>query len=358
MLTRLTRHLISAKNYRPEQSTSATLSLFEQDQEKRMDIQDLRIFVRVAALQNLSAVGAELNLTPGTISKRIQALEDEMTVRLFDRTTRSIRITEEGAAFLGAAERMLSELDQVQALVGDKLAHPKGRIKLSAPASIGSFMAPALSAFLRAYPEVEVHADLTDRVVNLQEEGYDVALRMGVLSDSTLKAKRLTVDHQIIVASADYLATNPAPKLPDELLTAPCLVLGDSNGWPFLIDEKQLVVRVNGPLRSDNGELLHHAALDGHGFVRMSALRARQDVKAGRLVRVLSDYEVTANASIWAVYPGSKHQMPKLRVLLDFLGQWFRDANPDARRDSAPGLVEADLDAAFEPTVARRTRSA
>jgi DNA-binding transcriptional LysR family regulator len=326
-----------------------------------MDIQDLRIFVRVAALQNLSAVGTELNLTPGTISKRIQALEDEMTVRLFDRTTRSIRITEEGAVFLGAAERMLGELDTVHAVVGDKLANPKGRIKLSGPASMGSFIAPALSAFLRAYPEVEVHADLTDRVVNLQEEGYDVALRMGVLSDSTLKAKRLTSDHHIIVAAPAYLARNPTPKVPDELLTAKCLVLGDANGWTFQSDDKTLVVRVSGPLRSDNGELLHQAALDGHGFARLSALRARQDIKAGRLVRVLQPYEVTVNAAIWAVYPGSKHQMPKLRVLLDFLGQWFRDANPDARRDGGPVLVDTSAttrdDGGFE-SPALRARSA
>jgi DNA-binding transcriptional LysR family regulator len=327
-----------------------------------MDIQDLRIFVRVAALQNLSAVGTELNLTPGTISKRIQALEDEMAVRLFDRTTRSIRITDEGTVFLGAAERMLGELDQVQAIVGDKLANPKGRIKLSAPASIGSFIAPALSEFLRAYPEVEVHADLTDRVVNLQEEGYDVALRMGVLVDSTLKAKRLTADHQIIVAAPGYLAKNPTPLVPDDLLTAKCLVLGDTSGWSFQADDKQVVVRVSGPLRSDNGELLHQAALDGHGFVRLSALRARQDIKAGRLIRVLAAYEVTANAAIWAVYPGTKHQMPKLRVLLDFLNQWFRDANPEVRREIGPVLVDAAAatvhDAVFEPPAARRLRTA
>jgi DNA-binding transcriptional LysR family regulator len=298
-----------------------------------MDIQDLRIFVRVAALQNLSAVGTELNLTPGTISKRIQALEDDMKVRLFDRTTRSIRITDEGTVFLGAAERMLGELDQVQAIVGDTLSNPKGRIKLSAPASIGSLMAPALSEFMRTYPQIMVHADLTDRVVNLQEEGYDIALRMGVLSDSTLIAKRLTVDHQVVVAAPAYLAQVATPKVPEDLTAVHCLVLGDQSSWGFQVDEQAVVVRVSGPLRSDNGELLHQAALDGHGFVRMSALKARPDLKAGRLIRVLDAYEVTANAAIWAVYPGSKHQLPKLRVLLDFLGNWFRDANPAANDD-------------------------
>jgi DNA-binding transcriptional LysR family regulator len=295
-----------------------------------MDIQDLRIFVRVAALQNLSAVGTELGLTPGTISKRIQALEDELTVRLFDRTTRSIRITDEGETFLGAANRILEELTAVQAIVGERTSSPKGRIKLSAPASLITFVAPALSAFLRAYPDIEVQADLTDRLVNLQEEGYDVALRMGVLSDSTLKAKRLTLDHHVIVASPAYLAENGTPKAPDDLADAHCLVLGDATTWSFNVADRAAAVRIGGPLRSDNGELLHQAALDGHGFARVSALRAFQDIRSGRLVRVLGGYEVTSNSAISAVYPGSKHQLPKLRVLLDFLSVWFRDLAPDA----------------------------
>src|SRR6185503_16248588 len=126
-----------------------------------MDIQDMRIFARVAALQNLSAVGTELGLTPGTISKRIQALEGELSARLFDRTTRSIRITEEGATFLGHVERILAEIEAARAGLGRR------------------YVAPALCAFLRDYPEIEAHLDLQDRPVNLQEDGYDVAIRTG-----------------------------------------------------------------------------------------------------------------------------------------------------------------------------------
>ncbi len=161
-----------------------------------MDIQDLRIFARVAAVQNLSAVGTELGLTPGTISKRLQALEEELNARLFDRTTRSIRITEEGATFLVHARKMLEELDLARAAVGENVTNPKGKLKISAPASLcNRFIAPAVCAFVRCFPEIEVQVDVTDRLVNLQEEGYDVAIRSGVLTDSALIAKRLASDH-------------------------------------------------------------------------------------------------------------------------------------------------------------------
>ena len=149
-----------------------------------MDIQDMRIFARVAAVQNLSAVGTELGLTPGTISKRIQALEDELSARLFDRTTRSIRITEEGEAFLAHVERILSEIEAARACVNDKVSKPKGRLKIAAPASLGQrYVAPALCDFVRAFPEIDVRIDLHDRHVNLQEDGYDVAIRTGELAE-------------------------------------------------------------------------------------------------------------------------------------------------------------------------------
>ena len=223
-----------------------------------MDIQDMRIFARVAAVQNLSAVGTELGLTPGTISKRIQALEDELSARLFDRTTRSIRITEEGAAFLAHVERILSEIEAARASVDDKVSKPKGKLKIAAPACLGRrYVAPALCEFVRAYPEIDVHVDLHDRQVNLQEDGYDVAIRTGALSDSSLIAKRLAPDRHVIVASPAYLARErpPAaargpgqPRLPDARRAA-------GNGRSTRTASRA-TVRVNGPLRSNNGELL------------------------------------------------------------------------------------------------------
>ncbi len=291
-----------------------------------MDIQDMRIFARVAAIQNLSAVGAELGLTPGTISKRLQALEDDLGVRLFDRTTRSIHITDEGRIFLEHVERILRNIDEAKAAVGDKVARPKGHLHVSAPASLAQlYIAPAICTFLRRYPEISVRIDLSDRIVNLHDQGYDVAIRTGALSDSALIAKRLAPDRHVVVAAPSYLEEHGTPETPEALADHDCLILGDAWQWSFSKGFEQFSVRVGGPLRSNSGDLLRLAAIEGQGIIRSSELRVRRDIEAGALVRLLPDYEVTARAAIWAVYPSAKHVLPKLRVFLDFLAEWFRE---------------------------------
>ncbi len=313
------------------------------DRGTKMDIQDLRIFARVAAVQNLSAVGTELGLTPGTISKRLQALEDDLRARLFDRTTRSIRITEEGTTFLAYVERILLELESARASVGENTTQPKGKLKISAPACYGRlFLAPAICAFMRNYPDIEIHVDLIDRIVNLQEEGYDLAIRTGELNDSVLIAKRLADDHQVVVAAPNYLKANGAPLSPTDLERHNCFVLGDARQWRFSRGNDEIVVRASGRLRSNNGEMLRQATLDGQGIFQTSELRVRDDIAAGHLVRILSDYELVTNSAVWAVYPSPKHVLPKLRVLLDFLGVWFREACAAHRKVAAPLPVAAE----------------
>ena len=295
-----------------------------------MDIQDMRIFARVAAVQNLSAVGSELGLTPGTISKRIQSLEDELSARLFDRTTRSIRITEEGAAFLGHVERILSEIEAARASVDDKVSKPKGKLKIAAPAGLGRrYVAPALCEFVRSFPEIDVHVDLHDRQVNLQEDGYDLAIRSGSLSDSSLIAKRLAPDRQVIAGSAAYLARAGRPLVPQDLAQHQCLLLGEARQWSFSRGGVESTVRVSGPLRSNSGELLSCAAADGLGLVRASELEVLYELRSGKLVQVLGDFEVATNAALWALYPSGKHLLPRMRALLDFLTDWFRGVKDD-----------------------------
>ena len=292
-----------------------------------MDIQDMRIFARVAAMQNLSAVGTELGLTPGTISKRIQALEDELSARLFDRTTRSIRITEEGATFLAHVERILTEIEAACASVDDRVSKPKGTLKIAAPSGLGRrYVAPALCKFLGTYPEIDVQLDLQDRPVNLQEDGYDLAIRSGALSDSSVIAKRLAGDREVIAASPAYLARRGNPVRAEDLSSHSCLVLGDRTQWPLSKSGVETVVRVSGSLRSNNGELLSQAAIDGRGIIRATELEILPELRSGQLVPVLSDYEAAGNVAVWALYPSAKHMLPRMRVLLDFLTDWFRDA--------------------------------
>jgi DNA-binding transcriptional LysR family regulator len=292
-----------------------------------MDIQDMRIFARVAAVQNLSAVGTELGLTPGTISKRIQALEDELSARLFDRTTRSIRITEEGSAFLAHVERILAEIEAARASVDDKVSNPKGTLKIAAPTCLGArYIGPGLCEFMRTYPEIGVHVDLRDRPVNLQEDGYDIAIRTGELSDSSLIAKRLAPDRHIIVASPAYIGCKGRPLRPEDLAAHDCLAVGDERQWPFTRNGAQTLQRVDGPLRSNNGEFICQAAVSGMGLMRASELEVLSELREGRLVQVLPDYEVASNAAVWALYPSAKYVLPRMRALLDFLAVWFRQA--------------------------------
>ena len=319
-----------------------------------MDIQDMRIFARVAAVQNLSAVGTELGLTPGTISKRIQALEDELSARLFDRTTRSIRITEEGTAFLSHVERILAEIEAARASVDDKVSKPKGTLKIAAPTCLGArYIAPGLCEFMRAYPEIEVHVDLRDRPVNLQEDGYDVAIRTGELSDSSLIAKRLAPDRHVIVASPVYLSRKGRPLRPEDLAGHDCLTVGDERQWSFTRNGAQTLQRVSGPLRSNNGELICQAAAGGIGLMRASELEVLSELRAGKLVQVLHDYEVASNAAVWALYPSAKHVLPRMRALLDFLAAWFRQARGAELAPATAGSMAVRTDGSRTPVPLR-----
>ena len=327
-----------------------------------MDILDLRIFARVAAMQNLSAVAIELGLTPGTISKRVQALEDELKARLFDRTTRSIRITEEGAKFLDHAERILDEFELARNAVSSA-DRPSGKLKISAPAVLSRrLIAPALVSFVESYPEIEVRVDITDRVVNLQEEGYDAAIRAGALTDSSLIAKRLAPDRLILVAAPRYLERRGVPRQPVELAGHDCLLACDQRSWTFARGSEQSSVRIAGQLQSDNGELLHHAAIAGLGILRTSEIAAAEEIALARLVRVLPEYELASNAAVWAVYPSAKHVLPRLRAFLDHLAVCCRDFPVAANDQSAEGLdvhaAKAAADAAIAEHYARKDQSA
>lgn len=316
-----------------------------------MEIQDMRIFARVAAMQNLSAVGTELGLTPGTISKRIQALEDELSVRLFNRTTRSTRITEEGAAFLVHVERILAELEAAKASVSDRLSKPKGKLKIAVPSRLGRrYIAPAVCEFVRDYPDIDVLVDFKDAPVNLQEEGYDIAVRTGSLPDSSAIAKRLVPDRHVVAASPAYLARRGLPMRPEDLAIHYCLTLADEWHWCFSKNGIETAVKVDGRLRSNNSELLCHAALEGHGLICSSEFEIADELRAGKLVQVVSDYQIASNTAIWALYPTAKHLLPRVRVLLDFLAERLREigaerAGHDPRRIAAlkkPLAAESD----------------
>lgn len=297
---------------------------------REMDIQDLRIFIRVAAVQNLSAVSTEFGLTPGTVSKRIAALEKEVDATLFNRSTRFMRITQEGETFLVHVLRVVDELEAAKAAIEQTLRGPRGQLKIAAPRQIGGrATSEAIVAFLHHYPDVELQPVLTDEVLNLQEEGIDVMIRSGVLADSALIGKRLADDPQVIVAAPSYLAEHAAPRAPADLERHACLVKPETTQWPFERRNAEKLVKVRGRLRSSDSSVLHRAALAGLGLWRTSQAVVAADLVTGRLVRVLDEFDTTGDSAIWAIYPRNRHMLPRTRAFIDFMTEWVREA-PDA----------------------------
>ena len=186
-------------------------------------------------------------------------------------------------------------------------------------------IAPAICSFLKSYPEIDVQLDLTDRVVTFPDSGYDVAIRTGQLEDSSLFAKRLAADPQVVVASPEYLAAHGQPVSPDELAGHQCLILGDEQQWLFKKGDESFDVRVTGRLRSDNGQLLRHAAVEGVGILKISRARVADALESGALREILAHYDAGRESSIWAIYPSNRHMLPKLKVFLQFLSDWYRE---------------------------------
>lgn len=294
-----------------------------------MDVHGMRVFARVAALSNISAAASELEMTPGNVSKRLQTLENSLGVRLFDRNTRMIRITEEGRMLLRSVTRILAEIDEVRETLAESASHPRGTLRVTAPAALGRSVRPGICEFQQKHPKVMIDLYLTDRIVDILEEGIDVAIRTGPLPDSQLIAKRLAPDKYYILASPKYIETHGYPLSPNDLANHNCLVLGDNSVWRFSDGHSDMSVRVSGTLSSNNTEMLIDAALHGLGIVRISGMKTNDVIQDRQLVRVLGDYDVAGDTAIWALFPSSRHISPKLRVFLDFFAARFRQRHDD-----------------------------
>ncbi|ALS62211.1 LysR family transcriptional regulator [Pandoraea norimbergensis] len=289
-----------------------------------LDLETVALFVRVAALGNVSAAGRERGLSPAAASTRLTQLEAVLGARLFHRTTRRVALTQEGDIFLVQAQALLMAEAQALASVGQGHAAPQGRLRVSCSSSFGrQHVSPALPAFLAQYPGISLDFRLTDRVVDLIEEGVDLAIRVGALRDSTLVARKLAPNRRVLCASPAYLAARGAPKHPGDLASHDCLTLGDQRDWRFMTSGGALSVRVTGRLSSDNGEVLRDAVVAGLGIAPKSTWDIGAYLRRGELVPVLSAYPLADEVAIWAVYPSRAFVPPKTHALIDFLQARF-----------------------------------
>ena len=293
----------------------------------------LEAFAKVAETQSFSEAARRLRSSNSAVSRHVAALEADLGARLFHRTPRSLPLTEAGRDYFARTSRILADLAEANASVTQLQAAPRGRLRVNAPMSFGFLhLAPALGDFLARYPEVELDVTLTDRFVDLIDEGVDVAVRIGTLTDSSLVARRLAGIRRVLCASPDYLKRRGVPKTPDDLKAHDCLSNTNINitrEWRFIHPEdgSPWTIEVKGPMNANSGDMLRVAALHGHGFVHLPTFIVGADLKAGTLVSVLEPY-IAQDLTLNAVYPTARHLSPKVRAFVDFLAERFGGDKP------------------------------
>ncbi len=287
-----------------------------------MDYVDtMRSFVQTVRHGTMSAAARESGLSVAVLSKRIADLERRLGTRLFNRTTRSMSLTDPGRAFLERATRILAEIDEAEAAMTGLQMQPKGELRISASVSFGrKHIAPIAARFLARYPDVRVHLQLTDQFVDLVDERLDIAIRIGELKDSSLIARRLARNLRVICATPDYFARHGTPRTPDDLAKHNCLVLNYPGSaltqWPVQDANGRRAITVTGNFESNNGEALTEALMLGMGLSFQSTWNVGNALKSGELKAVLTRYMVP-DMSVYAVYPPARQVSAKVRAFID-----------------------------------------
>lgn len=283
-------------------------------------------FVYVAEYESFTRAAKELGLSTAQVSRQISALETRLAIKLLYRTTRKVSLTEEGRVFYQHCRGVLDGLDAAEQAVGHLQSKPQGRIKLTAPVTYGEQqLLPLINDFMRQYHDIEVTAFLSNQKIDLVEGGYDLAVRIGKLSDSTLMAKKLSHRTNFVCAAPAYLEKHGIPHTLSALSQHNCL-LGTRDYWHFIDTakgasqktDKERNLRVSGTVQYNSGHSLVDAALKGLGIVQLPDYYVQKYIASGELVSVLDRYR-EPEESIWAVYPHNRHLSPKIKVLVDYL---------------------------------------
>jgi len=283
------------------------------------DITELRTFIRIVAAGSLSAAGREMGLALSVVSKRLAMLERRTEMRLIARSTRHLALTEEGQALYDRAQRILAEVDEAEAALTHGRVEPQGVLRVSAPVALGrAHVSPVCRDLVRAHPKVSVDLMLTDRLVELIDEGMDVVVRIGAPKDSGLVMRKLVDNHRIVVGAPDYLERRGTPMAPAELEDHDCLQYrGVGTRWRLVGPTGEVAeIRAASRLRSDNGEVAHDWALAGCGLILKSWVDVEPDLRARRLVQVLPEWR-SDPAPVCALFPTGRQLPTRVRLFLD-----------------------------------------
>jgi DNA-binding transcriptional LysR family regulator len=290
-------------------------------------LDNIAVFVRVVELGNLSAAGRDMRISPAVASNRIKELEKHLGVRLFNRTTRQLTTTEHGAVFYNGAKQVLEAVVEAEAAVSALSGQPRGTIRVTAPLGLGRrLIASGIPDFRDKYPEIEVRLRLSDHDVDLMKEGIDVAFRLGLLEDSSLRMRGIMDCERVLVAAPKYLEQRGEPETPQELISRrhDCLMLRypgvREHFWTLSTPAGPAKFEVRGPFDSDDGDVLTGWALAGRGIINKPRFEVEPFIRDRRL-KVILPQTPPIPVQFAAVYPHKKLQDPKVRLLLDFMAE-------------------------------------
>jgi len=292
-------------------------------------LKQLESFVSVATKGSLTATAHAEGVAPAVIGRRIDGLESRLGVKLLVRTTRKITLTHEGSAFLEDCQRVLADLANAEASVSAGGVKASGHLRVTAPAGFGRrHVAPLVPKFIAEHPDVSVSLNLSDRVVDIVNEGFDCAVRVGDLPDSSLISVRLADNRRLCVATPGYLKRAGTPQQPADLARHECLTLSSdasqTRGWAFLVDGAVIHLRPSGRLDCSDGQVLHDWCAQGLGIAWRSTWEVEAEVAGGQLRTVLDDFAAPPNG-IYAVFPHAKHLPLRVRLWIDFIKHHFGD---------------------------------
>jgi len=283
-----------------------------------MEWQGISEFVAVAENNSFTKAAKKLAISTAQVSRQVTELEQRLNIKLLYRTTRKVSLTFEGEVFFQHCKQILNNLQEAERAIASLQSKPQGKIKLTAPATYGEkIILPIMNNFLISHKEISIDVNLTNHQLDLVNEGYDLAIRLGKLKDSSLMASKITQRKIYLCAAPNYLQAFGTPHSLSELTHHNCL-LGTRDFWRFIEGTKEVNMRVSGTLRCNNGQALLDAALKGIGIVQLPDYYVETAIKAGKLVTLLNQFQ-EPDEDVWAVHPFNRQRSPKINALVDYL---------------------------------------
>ncbi|CAM3060223.1 LysR substrate-binding domain-containing protein [Moritella viscosa] len=277
-------------------------------------------FVAVAETESFTAAAKRLGISTAQVSRQVSALEERLSAKLFYRTTRKVSVTEVGGIYYQHCRQVMDGLADAERAITNLQSTPKGKLKITAPITYGErSVAPLVNDFVMQYPELEVQLVLSNQQIDLIDEGFDLAIRLGQLGDSSMIGKRLAIRKQYVCAAPEYLSAFGAPHTLSELERHNCLS-GTLDYWRFQEKGKARNIRVKGNFSCNSGPVLVDAALKGVGIVQLPDYYVQEYINQGQLIELLPNYREPDDA-VWALYPQNRHLSPKVRMLVDYLAK-------------------------------------